>query len=177
MVLSGTNYVLNEPEDVDQLWLIFNTIQDNAMLQLSCCKFGGSKWNPYWFIVLTSSSATNHIPNKHEDVDQYDPYGTPSKIMPAMLKLSCKFGESNWNPRWASLLTSSSGTLNGHTDVGPYAIPSKLMPCHSYTAASLVNQSEITIELSCSRAHLGLIMSLRSIKMLTNITHMPHHPR
>ena len=32
--------------------------------------------------MLTSSSSTNHIPNEHEDVDQYDSNATPSKIMP-----------------------------------------------------------------------------------------------
>ena len=32
------------------------------MLKLSW-KFGESKWYPYWVIVLTSSSGTNHAPN------------------------------------------------------------------------------------------------------------------
>ena len=32
-------------------------------------------------ILLTSSSGTNYFPNEH-DVDQYDPYAIPSKIMP-----------------------------------------------------------------------------------------------
>ena len=50
---------------------------DNAMLKLSW-KFGGSKWYPYWVIVLTSSSGTNYVPNEHEDVDQYDLYAIPS---------------------------------------------------------------------------------------------------
>ena len=71
------------------------------MLKLSC-KFGESKWNPYWIIVLPSSSGTNYVPNEHEDADQYD----------------------------------------------SYAIPSKLMPYQSYPK-SLVNQNEILIELSC----------------------------
>ena len=31
------------------------------MLKLSW-KFGGSKWYPYWVIVLTSSSGTNYVP-------------------------------------------------------------------------------------------------------------------
>ena len=34
-------------------------------------KFGESNWNPYWVIMLTSSSGTNYVPNEHEDVDQY----------------------------------------------------------------------------------------------------------
>ena len=28
-----------------------------------------------------SSSDTNYVPNEHEDVDQYDSYAIPSKIM------------------------------------------------------------------------------------------------
>ena len=51
------------------------------MLELSW-KFGGSKWYPYWVIVLTSSSGTNYVPNEHEDVNQYDSYAIQSKIMP-----------------------------------------------------------------------------------------------
>ena len=54
---------------------------DNAMLQLSC-NIGESKWNPYWFIVLTISSDIHNIPNEREDFDQYDPYVIPSKLMP-----------------------------------------------------------------------------------------------
>ena len=71
-----------------------------------------------------------------------------------MFKLSWKFGESKWNSCWLILLTSSSGinhVLDEHDDVdqyGSFAIPSELMPCYSYPA-SLVNQNEIPIELSC----------------------------
>ena len=70
-----------------------------------------------------------------------------------MLKLSCKFGESKWNPNWVIVLTSSSGTNNvpnEHADVdqyGSFAIPSKIMPCLSYPE-SLVNQNEIPVDLS-----------------------------
>ena len=32
--------------------------------------------------MLTTSPGTNYITNEHEDVDQYDPYAIPSKIMP-----------------------------------------------------------------------------------------------
>ena len=32
--------------------------------------------------MLTSSSGTNYVLNGHDDVDQYDSYGIPSKIMP-----------------------------------------------------------------------------------------------
>ena len=51
------------------------------MLKLSW-KFGESKWNPYyWGIVLTSSSDTNCVSNEHEDVDQYGSFAIPSKLM------------------------------------------------------------------------------------------------
>ena len=67
---SGTNYVPNKHEDVDQCDSYANTIQDNAMFKLSW-KFGESQWNPCWVIVLTNSSGTNYVPNEHEDIDQY----------------------------------------------------------------------------------------------------------
>ena len=51
------------------------------MLHLSC-NFDESNWNPYWVIVLTSSSGTNYVPNEHEDIDQYGSFAIPSKIMP-----------------------------------------------------------------------------------------------
>ena len=49
-----------------------------------------------------------------------------------MLKLFCKFGESQWNPYWIIMLTTWTGTnyfLYKHEDVdqhGSFAIPSKL---------------------------------------------------
>ena len=52
-----------------------------AMLKLSW-KFGESKINPFWVIVLTSSSGTNYVPNKHEDIDRYVSFTIPSVIMP-----------------------------------------------------------------------------------------------
>ena len=50
------------------------------MLKLSW-KFGGSKWNPYWVIVLTSSSGTYYVPNKHEGVDQYGLFSIPFELV------------------------------------------------------------------------------------------------
>ena len=44
---------------------ICNTILDTATLQLSA-KFGESKWNPYWVIMLTSLSGSVYAPNEHE---------------------------------------------------------------------------------------------------------------
>ena len=60
---------------------ICNTIQDNTMSQLSC-KFGGSKWNLYWLIVLMSLFGTNHVINEHENLDLYDPHEMLSEAMP-----------------------------------------------------------------------------------------------
>ena len=80
------------------------------------------------------------------------------------------------------MLTNSSGTnhvLNGHEDVDQYdsyAVPSKIIPCWSYPE-SLVNQNDIPIELLCQRAPLALIMSLMSMKVLTNMAHFQYHPR
>ena len=99
-----------------------------------------------------------------------------------MLKLSWKFGESKWYPYWVIVLTSSSGTNyvpNEHEGVdqyGSFSIPSELVLYQSHPE-SLVNENEIPVELSCYRAYLALIMSLTSMKMLTNITHMQYHPR
>ena len=71
-----------------------------------------------------------------------------------MLKLSWKFGESKLNPCWVIVLTSSPGinyVPNEHEDTDQYAsftIPSELVLYQSHSA-SLVNQNEILIELSC----------------------------
>ena len=68
---------------------------------------------------------------------------------------------------------------NEHEDADQYdsyAIPSKIMPYQSYPK-SLVNQNEILIELLCYWAHLALIMSLTSMKMLTNMAHLQYRPR
>ena len=34
--------------------------------------------------MLTNSSGTNYVLNGHEDVDQYDSYAVPSKIIPRL---------------------------------------------------------------------------------------------
>ena len=78
---SGTNYVPNEHESVDQYGSFSIPLQVSAVSKPSW-KFGESKWNPYWVIVLTSSSGTKYVPNEHEDFDQYDSYAIPSKVMP-----------------------------------------------------------------------------------------------
>ena len=55
-------------------------MQANAMVKLSC-KFGESKWNPFWVIVLTNSWGPNYVPNEYEDVDQYGLFATPYEMM------------------------------------------------------------------------------------------------
>ena len=150
------------------------------MLQLYC-KSDESKWNPYWVKMLTNSSGTNYSLHDHEDVGQIWPICNPI-WGDAMLQPSCKFDESEWNPYWFIVLTSSSGSnhvSNKHEDADQYssfAISSKIMPHQSYTK-SLVNQNEIPIELSCQRVHLALIMILTGMKILTNMTHLQYHPR
>ena len=62
------------------------------MLKLSW-KFGESKWNPCWVIVLTSSSGTNYVPNEHEDIDQYGSFTIPSETV---LKARPNFQVANW---------------------------------------------------------------------------------
>ena len=61
--------------------LSYHVNELNAMLKLSS-KFGESKWNPCWLIVLTSSTGTNYGLNEQEDFDQYGLFTIPSKIMP-----------------------------------------------------------------------------------------------
>ena len=50
------------------------------MLKLSW-KFGESKWNAYWAIVLTSCSGTDYVPNEHEGVHQYGSFSIPSELV------------------------------------------------------------------------------------------------
>ena len=71
-----------------------------------------------------------------------------------MLKLSWKFGEYKWYPYWVIVLTSSFGTnfvLNEHEGVdqyGSFSISFELVLYQSHPE-SLVNQNEISVELSC----------------------------
>ena len=55
--------------------------------------------------MLTNSSGIDYFLNEHKDVGQYGPYAIWGD---AKLQLSCKFGESIWNPCWLIVLTSSS---------------------------------------------------------------------
>ena len=71
----------------------------------------------------------------------------------AMSQLSCKFGESKWNPYSLILLTSSSNTNyvpNEHAHFDQYDPfdPSDIMICSIYPE-SMVNQHEIPVDLMC----------------------------
>ena len=71
----------------------------------------------------------------------------------AMSQLSCKFGESKWNPYSPILLTSSSNTNyvpNEHAHFDQYDPfdPSDIMICSIYPE-SMVNQHEIPVDLMC----------------------------
>ena len=74
-----TNYVLNEHEDVGQ-YGPYVILSGDVMLRVSC-KFAWSIWNPYWLIVLMSSSESDYVPNE-QDVDKYGWFAIPSEKMP-----------------------------------------------------------------------------------------------
>ena len=82
--------------------------------------------------MLTSSSGTNHVLNKHEEFDQYGSIAMPSEIIPFY---SYPASLVNQKPCCNIVLTSSSDinhVPNEHEDVDqyvPYAIPSEIMSC------------------------------------------------
>ena len=78
------------------------------MLKLSW-KFGGSKWYPYWVIVLTSSSGTNYVPNEHECVDQYGSFSIPFELV-----LNIKAILKVWWTKMKSLLSYCVNELIWH---------------------------------------------------------------
>ena len=76
---SGTNYVLNEHEYVDQ----YGSFATPPEMMLYQCHPESLVNQNEILIELTSSSGTNNVPNEHEDVDQYESYAIPSQIMPS----------------------------------------------------------------------------------------------
>ena len=82
MTSLGTNYLLIEHEDVNQYGSI--AIPSNITPHQSYPEslVDQNELPIDWVIMLISSSGTNHVRNKHEDVDHYDPYALPYKIMP-----------------------------------------------------------------------------------------------
>ena len=83
---SGTNYVQNEHEDVDQCAsfaipskiMLYQSHPEHLVNQNEILIY---KYK-YHVNELMYSSGTNCVPNGHEDVDQYDSNAIPSKIMP-----------------------------------------------------------------------------------------------
>ena len=69
-----------------------------------------------------------------------------------MLKLSWKFGESNWNPYYWVIVSSDTNYVSNENEgvdqYGSFAIPSKLMLYQSHPE-NWENQNDILIELSC----------------------------
>ena len=78
---AGTNYFLSEHEDVDR-YGSFAIPSEIMPYQSYPESLVNQNEIPVDFIVLTGSFGTNHVPNEHEHVDQYDSYTIPSKIMP-----------------------------------------------------------------------------------------------
>ena len=71
---------------------------------------------------------------------------------PPGLKLSWKFGESNWNPYYWVIVSSDTNYVSNENEgvdqYGSFAIPSKLMLYQSHPE-NWENQNDILIELSC----------------------------
>ena len=95
--------------------------------------------------MLPSSSGINYVLNEHEDVDQYGPYATPSKLMtgsyPAILENRSEI---------ATMLTSSSDSnyVPNEHEYDPCAKTSEIKPCKS-SPERLVNQTDILVDSLC----------------------------
>ena len=72
--------------------------KNNAKFQLSC-KFGESKCNPCYHIILTTSHGMDYVLNEHLD---FMPTWHICNIISdnIVIQLIWKFQESNWNPDW-----------------------------------------------------------------------------
>ena len=78
---SGTNYVHNGHEDVDQ-YGSFSIPSELVLYQSHPESLVNQNEILYWVIMLRSSSGTNYVPNEHEDIDQYGSFTIPSEMMP-----------------------------------------------------------------------------------------------
>ena len=78
---SGTNCDLNENEDVGQYrqYAIPSEVMPYYNYPASLVN---QNETPLHLIVLTTSSGTHYVLNKHEEFDQYGSFTIPSKIMP-----------------------------------------------------------------------------------------------
>ena len=70
--------------------------------------FGESKWNTYWAIVLTNSTATDYVLNEHEAVDQYGSFAIAFEIIPYQ---------------------SYPKSLVNQSEIFIELLPSEIMPC------------------------------------------------
>ena len=77
---SGTNYVLNEHEDVGQYgpYVILSEV-------MPCYRYLASLLDQFEILIdsscLMSSSESDYVPNEHEDVDKYGWFAIPSEKM------------------------------------------------------------------------------------------------
>ena len=129
--------------------------QNNARLKLSC-KIGESKCDPYyhWHITLTTSHGMNYVLNEHLDFSQHDLICN-TVCDNIVIQLIWKLQESNWNcDRFSALMNSfdTNYIFNDNKNLGQYGHMqyhiSQIMPCYTYPA-SLMNQNEIPIKLTC----------------------------
>ena len=80
MSSSESDYVPNEHEDVDQ-YGSFSTPSEWVPYQSYPVSLVNQNEILYWVIMLRSSSGTNYVLKRHDDVDQYDLYTIPFKII------------------------------------------------------------------------------------------------
>ena len=105
--LSSTNYILDwRARGFRMIWPMWNTILYNILPQLSC-RFTKSTLNPYRVIVLTRSSGTSYVPNKHTDLGQYGsiPSMLPYYIYSSSVKKHHSTSSSGTHPWWSKLRT------------------------------------------------------------------------
>ena len=140
------------------------------------CQFCESKLNPCGLIVLTSSSGSNCVLNEHDHFDQYNPYTIPSEIMTC-----CSYGYQVWSIKFKSLLTYCVKNNSYYIKSWRERFWPIWLICNAIGENAILQLSfmfgEYPIELSSWWAHLALIMSSMSMKMLTNMAHMQYHRR
>ena len=134
------------------IFILCNTIQDNAMFQLPCNQLSfkmKSVLNKHTKELICA----NYVLSNHDVIEQHDPYAISSGLMPCCI-YSAGLVNHNAIAIEFILLNTSSGTncvLSEHEDIdqyGPFVIRPQLMICYSYHASS-VNQNAIPVELSC----------------------------
>ena len=107
------------------IWAICDTTRPNAMLKPSC-KFGESTYNPCRVIISTSSSGTNYVLNMHEDIDQYNQYIIPPRLILCYIYTASFVNQSEILFSYPANELICYHILNEHEDVdqcGSCAIP------------------------------------------------------